>query len=102
MHLIFRVHKLRYLWLNSVFVVTFTVTTFMGGVVTFMGVCDTYGKLLDTYGSFVIFMGVVTFMGRTTDNYNRFLDYRFFDFCFMFIFFLTFRLLDSFLSFDSF
>ena len=41
------------------------VTTFMGGVVTFMGVCDTYGKLLDTYGSFVIFMGVVTFMGRT-------------------------------------
>ena len=37
----------------------------MGGVVTFMGVCDTYGKLLDTYGSFVIFMGVVTFMGRT-------------------------------------
>ena len=43
----------------------FTVTTFMGGVVTFMGVCDTYGKLLDTYGSFVIFMGVVTFMGRT-------------------------------------
>ena len=38
----------------------------MGGVVTFMGVCDTYGKLLDTYGSFVIFMGVVTFMGRTT------------------------------------
>ena len=66
MHLIFRVHELRYLWLNSVFVVTFTVTTFMGGVVTFMGVCDTYGKLLDTYGSFVIFMGVVTFMGRTT------------------------------------
>ena len=65
MHLIFRVHELRYLWLNSVFVVTFTVTTFMGGVVTFMGVCDTYGKLLDTYGSFVIFMGVVTFMGRT-------------------------------------
>ena len=43
----------------------FTVTTFMGGVVTFMGVCDTYGKLLDIYGSFVIFMGVVTFMGRT-------------------------------------
>ena len=66
MYLIFRVHELRYLWLNSVFVVTFTVTTFMGGVVTFMGVCDTYGKLLDTYGSFVIFMGVVTFMGRTT------------------------------------
>ena len=32
---------------------------------TFMGVCDTYGKLLDIYGSFVIFMGVMTFMGRT-------------------------------------
>ena len=71
MHLIFRVHELRYLWLNSVFVVTFTVTTFMGGVVTFMGVCDTYGKLLDTYGSFVIFMGVVTFMGRTKVNKNN-------------------------------
>ena len=68
MYLIFRVHELRYLWLNSVFVVTFTVTTFMGGVVTFMGVCDTYGKLLDTYGSFVIFMGVVTFMRLTLYN----------------------------------
>ena len=43
--------ELWHLWLNSVFVVIFTVTTFMGGVVTFMGVCDTYGKLLDIYGS---------------------------------------------------
>ena len=43
--------NLRDLWLNSVFVVRFIVTRFMGGVARFMGVCEIYGRLYEIYGS---------------------------------------------------